>query len=84
MKLNKCIRWNRYPDNPPKKSGDYLVTMSDIVGGEKVFYTLNGLQYSARHDKWLCYDREENPNDEGFTERVTAWAEQIEVVPYAG
>lgn len=91
MKLNKSIKWSKYPSEPPKQSGTYLVTMvMDTPLGDVLRFAINEVSYSKKYDLWCANDEsripdgKDAPDDSGFTEKVVAWAEKIEVVPYAG
>ena len=85
MRFDDLIVWHPYPEEKPTRDSTYLVSLR---AREKGFsdYIRYDMMYSPKYDRWNFSDLlnpEEIPED-GFTDRVTAWAEMPQVKPYAG
>ncbi len=77
------MKFKKYPENKPTKSGDYLVKQEFIIGFEP-YYVFQTIEWSNQYQAWNAHDdyeweeqTVEDALEHAFTD-VVGWCEIID------
>lgn len=76
------MKWNKYPENKPQKSGKYIVTTASEICGTSYRWVHYEMPWSSLYEAWNATDKDYNP-DYALT-NIVAWAEMPDIAPYMG